>query len=93
MPLTAHPTPAYPIPVTATSVTGRENPMAQAQQRPLAILAHFLRPQSLYDGRRWATARLAGPCARFLTPTSSASIVVRSDLADSKFLHRSLCYV
>jgi hypothetical protein len=73
---------AYNHPITAKSVIGRDNPLTQAQQRPFAILAHFLRP-FLNGGRRWAAFGLAGPCARFVTPASSASIAVTSMVVDS----------
>ena len=81
--------PRYTRLATAKSVVGRDNPLTQAHQRPLATLAHFLRP-ILYGGRRWAAFGLAGPCARFVTPASSTSIVVTSMVVDSNPSHRSL---
>ena len=73
---------AYTFPVTVKPVARRDNRMTQAHQRHLAIPAHFLR-LILYGGRWWAAARLAGPCARFVTPSPSAALVVTSDPADS----------
>jgi len=80
--------PAYTFPVTVKPVARRDNRMTQAHQRHLAIPAHFLRP-ILYGGRWWAAARLAGPCARFVTPPLSAALVVKSESADFT-QHRSL---
>lgn len=93
MPLTAHPTPAYPIPVTATSVTGRRNPwnLKGASAPPLQAL--FLCLQSLSGGRCGAAVRLAGVLSdRFPTPASFATIPVGRDTANSDFFLKGVCH-
>jgi len=72
---------AYIVFVAAQSATRRDNRTTRAHPRHPAIPAHFLRP--IHGGRWWAAARLAGPCARFVTPPPSAALVVTSDPADS----------
>lgn len=73
----------YDFIVAAPAATGRDNPMSTGAAAPSCDTGAFFAPASLNGWRRWAAFRLAGPCARFVTPTSSATIVVTNDVADS----------
>ncbi len=88
--LASHPTPAYPTPVTAKSVAGRENP--SPLRRASAISRRFLfaccssMADSAGQPKGWPVSLRAG----FSPPRLSVTPAVRSKVADSKSLRSPL---
>ena len=77
MPLTAHPTPAYPIPVTATSVTGRRKPEFYKARKRQTTGAFCLPVVSLWRTARGSRKAGRCPCRPvFLPPRLSATPAV-----------------
>lgn len=91
--LAARSIPAYSCPVPAQSGAGRENPWTLGATAPITG-AFFVHGPSSMAGDAGQSVRAGRvPSSRFLTPVSFATLAVRSEVADSSFLTRSLRHV